>query len=174
MSTPKKRRVISLVEKKAIIEAAENDGNQTKLAKQFNMPRSTVIRILNEKETVLEAINDGSQAKRAHIKMGKHEQMEEAIIVWHKQIRSQNVPISGDLIKVSILHISFSSLSMSSRRRHLSLQLSWGFSTLKQAMDGSIDSSTATEYNSRWSKGKVVQSTSGLFTNGNNKFCRIL
>jgi methylphosphotriester-DNA--protein-cysteine methyltransferase len=106
MSTPKKRRVISVAEKKAVIEAAQKDNNKTKLAKQFTMPESTVRRILKEKEVVLGAIEEGSQAKRVHLKAGKHQQMEEALIVWHKQMRSNNVPVSGDLMKVSTFIVS--------------------------------------------------------------------
>lgn len=110
MNNPKKRRAISLAEKKTIIEAAETESNKTKLAERFGIKLGTLCGILKEKEVILEAIDGGSQAKRVHLKAGKHNQLEEALIIWHKQVRSNNVPVSGDLMKVSNLTISFSLL----------------------------------------------------------------
>uniref|UniRef100_A0A915E6V4 HTH CENPB-type domain-containing protein n=1 Tax=Ditylenchus dipsaci TaxID=166011 RepID=A0A915E6V4_9BILA len=74
---------------------------------RFKMPLTTVCRILKEKESVIEAFESGSQAKRIRLKTGKHEQIEEAVVTWLKQIRSQNIPISGDLLKVSDFIVSY-------------------------------------------------------------------
>ena len=100
MSTPKKRSAVTLSVKKTIIEAAAKNNNKTVLAKQFNIPRTTVNEILKNKETILEAIKHGGSAKRARLKMGKHAEMEEALVLWIKQVRSQNLPINGELVKV--------------------------------------------------------------------------
>uniref|UniRef100_A0A915DDL2 Transposase n=1 Tax=Ditylenchus dipsaci TaxID=166011 RepID=A0A915DDL2_9BILA len=42
MSTPNKRRAFSLEFKKEVIDAAEKNGNQSALARQFKIPESSV------------------------------------------------------------------------------------------------------------------------------------
>ena len=76
MTTPKKRRALTLEEKKAVIEAAKGESNQTKLAKRFDIPRGTLQGILNNKEAILQAIDDGSKAKRARLTTGKNENLD--------------------------------------------------------------------------------------------------
>ena len=97
MSTSKKRSAVKLDTKKAIIEAAEKNNNKSELAKQFNIPRGTLMGILKEKDTVLKAIGEGSKAKRARLTTGKHEDMEASLIHWIKTVRSQNIPVTDDL-----------------------------------------------------------------------------
>jgi hypothetical protein len=101
MNTPSKRQVITLDKKKAIIDAATKNKNKTALAKQFKLPESTIRRILKDEEAILKATEEGSIAKRARLTKGKHEEMEEALVLWIKQVRSQNLPVSGEIVKVS-------------------------------------------------------------------------
>uniref|UniRef100_A0A915CR33 HTH psq-type domain-containing protein n=1 Tax=Ditylenchus dipsaci TaxID=166011 RepID=A0A915CR33_9BILA len=57
MTTPKKRHVLTLEEKKTIIEAAKEETNQTKLVKRFDIPRGTLQGILIDRDPVLKASN---------------------------------------------------------------------------------------------------------------------
>lgn len=106
MSTPvkefNKRRIITLEEKKAIIEAADKKNN-TELAKDFGIARGTIHGILKDKASILEVVDRGSKSKRARVTSGRNEHLDEALIQWIKQVRSQNVPITGDLLKVRTL-----------------------------------------------------------------------
>ena len=64
MSTPRKRREIPLAKKKAIIESAKTESNNTKLAQRFGLALSTLRGILKEREAILGAIDSGSESKR--------------------------------------------------------------------------------------------------------------
>jgi hypothetical protein len=102
MATPsKKRRVISLEVKMQIIESSEK-MNLTDLSKQFGLACSTVKSILDNKATILRAIDDGSKAKRSHVRQVKHGDLEEAVLQWFKQARSDNETIDGITLKVSL------------------------------------------------------------------------
>uniref|UniRef100_A0A915CLN7 HTH psq-type domain-containing protein n=1 Tax=Ditylenchus dipsaci TaxID=166011 RepID=A0A915CLN7_9BILA len=50
MSSPKKRKTLTVEDKKSVIEAAANNSNKTALAKQFNIPQRTIGDILDNKE----------------------------------------------------------------------------------------------------------------------------
>uniref|UniRef100_A0A914D8E1 HTH CENPB-type domain-containing protein n=1 Tax=Acrobeloides nanus TaxID=290746 RepID=A0A914D8E1_9BILA len=85
--------------KKAVIEAAEQNNNKSELAKQFNMPRSTIRDILVNKEAILRAIDRGGDVTRARLTPGKHNHLEEELLSWIKNVQSQNISITGTLIK---------------------------------------------------------------------------
>ncbi len=99
MSTRKKKAVLLEV-KKQIIYASANRNN-SELEKDFGVPRPTIINIMNNKEEILKAIDEGGSAKRARLKKGKHEEMEEALVIWIKKVLNQNINVTGELIKVS-------------------------------------------------------------------------
>ena len=101
MPTPKKRSAVTLDKKKETIEAAATNNNKSELAKNFNIPRTTIRDILNDKEAILEAIDGGGSGKRARLKSGKNEEIEEALLVRIKQVLSEYELITGELIQVS-------------------------------------------------------------------------
>ena len=87
-----------------IIKAAAKQAkvNKSALAKQFNLKSESTIRdILKDKATILKAVEEGGSAKRARLKQGMYAEMEEALVIWIKQVRSLNIPVSGELVKVS-------------------------------------------------------------------------
>lgn len=102
MST-RKISAITLEVKKTIIEAAAKNNNRTALANDFKIPRTTIIGILKDKEAILKAIEEGGSSKRARLTPGMHKEMEEALVLWIKQVRSQHadIPVSGELVKVN-------------------------------------------------------------------------
>uniref|UniRef100_A0A915DVR6 Uncharacterized protein n=1 Tax=Ditylenchus dipsaci TaxID=166011 RepID=A0A915DVR6_9BILA len=51
------------------------------------------------KSATLKAIEEGGSAKRARLKTGKDADMEQALIIRIKQVRSKNLPVSGELVK---------------------------------------------------------------------------
>jgi hypothetical protein len=107
MSTPKKRSAITLEVKKAIIEAANENNNQSALAKQFNIPRTTISGILKERLGILKVIENGGSAKPSRLTPMKHKDTAKALVLWIKQLRSSNLPVNGELIKVIISFFCF-------------------------------------------------------------------
>lgn len=116
MATPKrKRQTISVEVKKAIIDAAEADPKKSHadLAKEFSddkltLNKSNVQTILSGKKKILDAIDSGLDAKRMRLTTGRHADLEEAVLTWLQQVRSENVAVTGPLLKVSLF--SFESL----------------------------------------------------------------
>ena len=75
MSTPKrKHQSISIETKKQIIDALATKS-YGQLAKNFNLPKSTVATIVKSKDRVLAAIDNGTGAKRACLKPAKNEDL---------------------------------------------------------------------------------------------------
>jgi len=112
MTTPKrKRQTISIEIKKEIIDAAEADSKKSyaDLAKEFSndkltLKKSNIQAIIREKDKLLNAVDDGIDAKRARLTTGRHADLEAAVLVWLRQVRSENVAITGPLFKVSLFH----------------------------------------------------------------------
>jgi hypothetical protein len=110
----RKHTPISLEKKKEIIDVAAKNNNQTKLSEQFKIPRRTISDILGNKASIQKAIEEGGNAKRAWLKLGTYPAMEEALVRWIKQVRSSNLPVSGDVVKLGLLSSSFFFLSFTS------------------------------------------------------------
>lgn len=110
MDTPKsrKRRTILIATKKAIIDASESGKSNADLSKQFrdekgDLPLDTIKTILKpkSKQAILSAVDDGIEAKRARTTTARNSDLEEALLSWLKIVRSQNIPVTGPLLKVS-------------------------------------------------------------------------
>ncbi|KAI1703122.1 tigger transposable element-derived protein 4 [Ditylenchus destructor] len=100
----KRRNALSLDEKQKIIEAAEHNSNKSDLATQLSqqfgrpIPRTTIIGVLKEKEKIQDALVSGSDAKRTRLQTAKHEDLDKAVLTWHKTVMSHpDVTVSGDL-----------------------------------------------------------------------------
>lgn len=94
-----KRHQLTLFEKKEIINAANKNSSQSELAKRFGVARTTIIGIIKSKEAVINAIENGADPKRNKIKQSKYEDHDKAMFSWFCQIRSHNLPVSGQLLQ---------------------------------------------------------------------------
>lgn len=104
-TTPKrKRQQISIETKKQIIDASSAKKTYGQLATDFKLPKSTISTIVKDKDRILAAIDEGTGAKRKRLMTGKHVNLEAAVLTWFQQVRSQNVAISGPLLKVILIH----------------------------------------------------------------------
>lgn len=99
MSGAQKRRKLTLEGKKRIIDAAAGNVSRVELAKRFGVPRTTIVGILNAKDSIEKTIECGDNTKRSRIKPTRHYELERAILTWFKQVRSQNVPVTGQLLQ---------------------------------------------------------------------------
>lgn len=107
METPntrkRKRQTISLDEKQLIIEASKAKPKTSDLVAHFNnkYKESAIRGILKKKDEIQEAIDDGAGGKRANLKSAKHSDLEESVLKWLKEVKSENVPVDGSLLKFS-------------------------------------------------------------------------
>lgn len=106
MAAPKKRRSISLKQKLELIKDEEvNKLSHIKIAEKHRMPRSTVIRILNEKEKIHELVAaEGFIPKANKIRKPKYLELDKAVCTWMKRVRIENIPISGPIVQVCIFY----------------------------------------------------------------------
>jgi len=107
METPntrkRKRQTISLDEKQLIIEASKAKPKTSDLVAHFNnkYKESAIRGILKKKDDIQKAIDDGAGGKRSILRSVKHPELEEAVLKWLKEVRSENVPVNGPLLKVT-------------------------------------------------------------------------
>ena len=107
----RKRKSITLEKKIEIINASEDAKNKSDLAGLFDLNRETVRDILRNKESIMKAAEEGMNLQRAKLRKAANGEIEEAVLNWAKRMRSQNLPITGDLMKVSSKkHKTFGSL----------------------------------------------------------------
>ena len=104
-------------EKKEIINTTKKEPNQSKLAREMSkkwgieVERTTVKGIISKKDTIETAIRAGIPSKRKKLKPAKYLELDEGVLIWLKQVREQNLPVGGDLIKekalkmVELMHI---------------------------------------------------------------------
>uniref|UniRef100_A0A1I8BXC5 HTH CENPB-type domain-containing protein n=1 Tax=Meloidogyne hapla TaxID=6305 RepID=A0A1I8BXC5_MELHA len=90
MSSPnRKRSKITLETKKKIIDVSANQ-NSTELGKQFELPPSTIRRILQNKRSILNALEQGNEAKRIVLRPVKHVNIDEAVASLGKSMELAN------------------------------------------------------------------------------------
>lgn len=143
MATPKrKRQAISVEIKKKVIDAAAVDPKKSyqDLANEFSndqlkLEKTNIQRILNGKAKILTAIDDGVDAKRAKLRTPKEPDLEAAVLTWMRQIRSENVAVTGPLLKVDFNQNTFIFTGIS-RKRQSSWLKNWILRTSKLVMVG--------------------------------------
>jgi len=107
----RKRKSFTLEKKIEIINSSEDAKNKSDLAGLFDLNRETVRDILRNKESIMKAAEEGMNLQRAKLRKAANGEIKEAVLNWAKRMRSQNLPITGDLMKVSSKkHKTFGSL----------------------------------------------------------------
>ena len=110
----RKRTEFTLKKKKETIDAAKNEPNQCKLAVaramsekwEIDVKRTTVKGILSKKNEIKAAIESGVPSKRKKLKLAQNLNIDDGMLVWLKQKRQQNLPVSGDLIRENALKLA--------------------------------------------------------------------
>lgn len=127
-----KNHHLSFAEKLEIIKEARTKNNHSYLARKFNVPRPTIVRVLNEEEKTLQAINEGADKSQKHIKSTKFG-LDDVLCQWIRDMRSRDVPVSGNLLQVRLLLLAFSQIF---RKKLGNWHIRWASTILKEAMAG--------------------------------------
>jgi hypothetical protein len=100
MATPRKRKQLTIDQKCEIIQAVEKKTkSKTEIAKNYGINPSTLTEILKRKDSIITASQSGDfSPKRKRIRLGVHEDVENALYKWFISARDKNVPISGDIL----------------------------------------------------------------------------
>ena len=84
-------KTLTKEDKVQLVEYVEANPNRRRkdVAVEFNVPESTLSRILSKKTEIIEAAKDEAKCKR--IKSCEYPAVEEALLTWFKQYRDRNV-----------------------------------------------------------------------------------
>ena len=81
----------------AILEVEKGQRPKSAIAKQFNVPASTLSTWLKNADSIKESyLKFGPKRKNA--KIGTFDDVENAILKWFSNVRDQNVPVSGPIL----------------------------------------------------------------------------
>lgn len=93
-----KRKVLTIKEKLLIISELEKRRSNSEICRQFNLSKSTVSTIKNNKEKLKGVANlNVSNVKK--IRKPVRKDVDGALLKWFSYQRSQGVPISGEILK---------------------------------------------------------------------------
>ncbi|KAL4103217.1 hypothetical protein QTP88_010050 [Uroleucon formosanum] len=99
MSLKRKLVTLTIAEKVNIISEVTKSGKQkNEIAKQFNIPPSTLSTILKNKDDILQKYetNKGSMKR---MKICEYPDIEVSLLNWFIQCRDLNIPINGPILK---------------------------------------------------------------------------
>ncbi|KAH8042472.1 hypothetical protein HPB51_023482 [Rhipicephalus microplus] len=91
-----KHRVLKIEEKSDIIRAIESGTKKSALAREKDLPLTTVCGIWNSREKLLSSA--AATAKRCRLRSSAFSDVEEVLVKRLKAARSKNLPISGPLL----------------------------------------------------------------------------
>lgn len=94
-----KRKALTIEEKLKILKDVENSPHlsRIKIAERLHIPVTTLNGIVAKRDDIINA--SGKSQKIKKVKKGKYENVEEKLMIWFKQSRSANIPISGTILK---------------------------------------------------------------------------
>lgn len=96
-----KRKDLDLKTKLNILQCLQSPGStQASVAKEFRIARSTVSKLKkNENEIKKEASEGTVNFERKRKRQGKEEDVEDALLLWFKQVNAQGARIPGPMLK---------------------------------------------------------------------------
>ena len=108
----RKRKVLSLESKLAILDTLSKGVSQANLAAQYGVGKSTISDIKKSEGKIRQYVavldNQGVSTSRKVMRLAKEDRLEEALYLWFLQKRSQGIAVNGPLLakKAEELHKS--------------------------------------------------------------------
>jgi len=88
----------TLKAKYEIIKKLEKGKSQSKLAKELNIPRTTINGYVKRKAEIIEAYENGIQSSTKRFKTHNFDKVDEPLLKFFQMIRDKKIPISGDML----------------------------------------------------------------------------
>ncbi|RVE52312.1 hypothetical protein evm_002950 [Chilo suppressalis] len=99
------RRSFSVKEKVEIISKLKNGGNNADLCREYKISHSTISSMWKNRDKILKCFESkSSKIKRNRNPM--HQDVENALLMWLKAQRSQNIPLSSSLLQEKANHFA--------------------------------------------------------------------
>lgn len=90
----------SLKDHLGIIRSKEAGESIHSIHNRMNCSRTMIQKVLRRKNKILDALAAGKSDKLKRLKKVKYLDVELSLLPWIKEARSQNIPITGDLMRV--------------------------------------------------------------------------
>jgi len=91
-------KTLTLAQRVDVIERLNRNESQTSIATAFGVNQSQISRIQKNKDKIIEEWQLNSNPDRKRKRVGKSEDIEEALVRWFSQARSRQLPVSGPLL----------------------------------------------------------------------------
>lgn len=95
----RKLKILTIREKVKIISQIDGGKRKIDVAREFNIPPSTLTAILKKKEKILLKSRTSENLNIKKIRNTTHQQLEEAVMLFIDQSRSLNIPLTGAIIQ---------------------------------------------------------------------------
>lgn len=93
----KKRKVLTVEEKVALIRAIEKGEKQTDVVRRTGLSQSTVATIWKDRKKWIDA--EIQEGKKKKMRKPQYEDVDQAVLQWFQQQRMNHIPLSGPVIK---------------------------------------------------------------------------
>ncbi len=91
---------LTLYDKLEIIKAVESGHKRSYVARQYGISKSSISDVIKKKQKIVEAFEVSNVSpKRKRLRTSLYVDVEEAILLWLKQARALNIPITGPAIQ---------------------------------------------------------------------------
>ena len=82
------------------MEAVRSGRKQVDIAKEYGIAASTLSTILKEKDKILKLSEQSVLCPdRKGLRLGNHQNIDEAVYTWFTDVRSKNIPVSGPMLQ---------------------------------------------------------------------------
>ena len=100
-SSQRKRKYGSMTLAKQL-EIINEPGNLSEIARNHNIPRSTVKSILSRKEKILKAIEEGTNTKRKRLREGYFPEVDKEVRQFHVDLREKHINVFEFMLKEKV------------------------------------------------------------------------
>ena len=76
----------------------QENVNASKLAKNRNVPRTTLKTLSKDKEKIISKFEAGRNAERKRKRQHGFDKINEPLLKWFHSVRDENIPISGEML----------------------------------------------------------------------------
>ncbi|KAH6935351.1 hypothetical protein HPB50_005233 [Hyalomma asiaticum] len=99
-ASTKKRKILTLEDKMAILGAVSAGEKRKDVAAKFGIPASSLSTILNAKDAIRSSVQHGTDSKKKKkLKSSTYAGVDKAVFTWFMDMRARNVPISSALLQ---------------------------------------------------------------------------
>ena len=93
-------------QKLLILEEIDKKVDGKEICARFNLAKSSLSKIVSDREKIYSALASGKfTSKSKRICTAKFEDVEELLFEWYQNVRTSNIPVSGDVLKEKAISI---------------------------------------------------------------------